>query len=84
MSDSSPEPEPLENADPEVIDVDLDSNSEKLEEMKAETDPDPREPSMEVTFRLNNFQSSTKLDALMRDLRMYQSTFLSSYISHFL
>ena len=67
MSDSSPEPEDVPSVKREIIDVDADSDIEAVEPM--EVDEVVREPSLEVTFRLNNFQSSTKLDALMRDLR---------------
>jgi hypothetical protein len=68
VSDSSPEPDNIVSVKREVIDVDADSDIEVVEPM--EGDEVVREPSLEVTFRLNNFQSSTKLDALMRDLRM--------------
>jgi hypothetical protein len=68
VSDSSPEPEETEPVKHEVIDVD--AGSEEDEPM--EVDDLPREPSMELEFRQNNFQSSTKLDALMRDLREYK------------
>lgn len=64
VSDSSPEPEEVESTKPEVIDVDV-----TLDEEAMETGDELREPSMEIEFRQNNFQSSTKLDALMRDLR---------------
>ena len=67
MSDSSPEPEDVPSVKREIIDVDADSDIEVIEPM--EIDEVVREPSLEVTFRLNNFQSSTKLDALIRDLR---------------
>ena len=67
MSDSSPEPEDVPSVKREIIDVDADSDIEVVEPM--EIDEVVREPSLEVTFRLNNFQSSTKLDALIRDLR---------------
>jgi DNA repair protein RAD5 len=68
VSDSSPEPEEAEPVKHEVIDVD--AGPEEDEPM--EVDDLPREPSMELEFRQNNFQSSTKLDALMRDLREYK------------
>lgn len=67
MSDSSPEPEDLETRKPEVIDVDADSDVEEVHTVEVEEME--RESSAEVIFRKNNFQSSTKLDALMRDLR---------------
>jgi hypothetical protein len=69
VSDSSPEPEEVEPIKHEVIDVDAGPEDE---EDPMEVDNLPREPSMELEFRQNNFQSSTKLDALMRDLREYK------------
>lgn len=64
VSDSSPEPEERKPTSNEVIDVDASTDEEPME-----IDDAIREPSVEVTYRRNNFQSSTKLDALMRDLR---------------
>jgi hypothetical protein len=69
VSDSSPEPEEVEPVKHEVIDVDAGSEAE---EETMEVHDLPREPSMELEFRQNNFQSSTKLNALMRDLREYK------------
>lgn len=66
VSDSSPEPEEIEPTNKEVIDVDAESDDEPME-----IEEIAREPSMEVTYRQNNFHSSTKLDALMKDLREY-------------
>ncbi|KAG8812516.1 DNA helicase rad5 [Serendipita sp. 400] len=62
--DSSPEPEATD-----VIDVDETSKEEPPEAMETEEKEDELEPPMDITFRKNNFQSSTKLDALVNDLK---------------
>ncbi|KAG8759177.1 DNA helicase rad5 [Serendipita sp. 396] len=61
--DSSPEPEATD-----VIDVDEAPKEEPPEAMETEEKEDELEPPMDITFRKNNFQSSTKLDALVNDL----------------
>lgn len=66
-SDSSPEPEDSLVPKKEIINVDETSDVEEAKHMEIESEE--REPSTKVIFRFNNFQSSTKLDALMRDLR---------------
>ncbi|PVG03217.1 hypothetical protein CPB86DRAFT_723782 [Serendipita vermifera] len=72
VSDSSPEPEELDNSPTdtkkEIVDVDVDGFAAAEDPSQTEA-KEEREVSVEVTFRKNNFQSSTKLDALMRDLR---------------
>ncbi|KAG8832472.1 DNA helicase rad5 [Serendipita sp. 399] len=57
--DSSPEPEGP---------VDAESDEEPSKAMEVSEPEDEREASVDITFRKNNFQSSTKLDALINDL----------------
>jgi len=82
-SESSPEPDSApkpESQDREVIDVDADETEEderpiqrarvsgKVSGFLEPGQKDSREDSPEFMLRKNNFQSSTKLDALVRDL----------------
>jgi hypothetical protein len=82
-SESSPEPDlvPIqEYQGRKVIDVDADEMEEDERPIQRARVPgkvlsrsepahaDPREDSPDVVLRKNSFQSSTKLDALIRDL----------------
>jgi hypothetical protein len=72
VSDSSPEPEELGDISMDAKDkmAGLTALDNSEGDGQAETE-EIRETSVEVTFRKNNFQSSTKLDALMKDLSGY-------------
>jgi hypothetical protein len=72
VSDSSPEPEELGDISMDTRDqiAELTALDNSEGDGQAETE-ETRETSVEVTFRKNNFQSSTKLGALMKDLSGY-------------
>lgn len=91
-SESSPEPDSVPNSefrDRKVIGVDADDMEEEEQpiqraklfgKVSAKLDSD-REDSPEVVLRKNSFQSSTKLDALVRDLST-PYTHLLGHCSH--
>lgn len=87
-SESSPEPDSAPNSESQghkVIGVDMDEMEEDERPIqraknfgKAKLEPD-REDSPEVVLRKNSFQSSTKLDALVRDLSAPYTHLLDCY-----
>ncbi|CAG7847334.1 DNA repair protein RAD5 [Serendipita indica DSM 11827] len=85
-SDSSPEPEVTRRRSPSHTDEDATMLEQEMIESDGDPDEPMRETSVEVIFRKNNFQSSTKLDALLRDLRRLReqdSTFRAIVFSQF-
>jgi len=89
-SESSPEPDSVPNLESQghkVIDVDVDEMEEDerpvqrariFSKVSTKLEPD-REDSPEVVLRKNIFQSSTKLDALVRDLSAPYTRLLGRY-----